>query len=121
MICPACGSTDIRVSKHPHWDDFLQRARGREAFRCRKCRLRFFASPGSEADPVPVHQSTHTHRPKRLISSRTKNRLVKRVVVISIFAVAFILFWFFLRYLTTEHMLAPESRFVSSSPFYMTA
>jgi hypothetical protein len=41
--------------------------------------------------------------------------------VIAIFAVAFILFWFFLRYLTTEHMPAPESRFVSSSQSAVTA
>lgn len=36
--------------------------------------------------------------------------MTRRLIVISIFAVAFILFFFFLRYLTTERMPAPESR-----------
>jgi hypothetical protein len=56
-----------------------------------------------------------------LVSSRTRKRLVKRLVVISIFAAAFIIFWFCLRYLTTEHMPAPESRLVSSSQLVTTA
>jgi len=115
MICPKCSSTEIRVSKHPHWDDFLQRIRGREGYRCRKCRFRFFASPSSELDPVPVHQSTHTSRPKILISTRARKRLVKRLVVISIFAVAFIVFWFFLRYITTERMPGSDSSVMTFS------
>ncbi len=117
MICPTCGSAEIRVSKHPHWDDFLQRIRGREAFRCRKCRLRFFASPSSEFDPAQVRQSMHTHRPKKLISTRAKKRLIQRLTVISIFAVALIIFLFFLRYITTERMPASNSGAIGSGLF----
>jgi multidrug efflux pump subunit AcrB len=50
------------------------------------------------------------------MSTRSKNRLVRRLFVILIFAVAFIIFLFFLRYLTTERMPASDSGAVSS-PF----
>lgn len=113
MTCPGCGSSEVRASKSTRWSDFLQRARSREAFRCRKCRQRFFASISTESVvPVPEHavQSKHTHRPAKLISSRAKKRLIKRLIMISIFAVAFILFLFFLRYLTTERMPASDSQ-----------
>jgi preprotein translocase subunit SecG len=41
------------------------------------------------------------------MSSRTKKRLIQRAVVISIFVVAFIVFLFFLKYLTTERNPEP--------------
>jgi hypothetical protein len=101
MTCPECGSSEVRSSKSTRWNDFLQRVRGREAFRCRKCRQRFFASPSSESVSNPV---THAHHPTKLMSTRSKKRLVRQLIVAAIFAVAFALFLFFLRYLTTERM-----------------
>jgi multidrug efflux pump subunit AcrB len=112
MTCPKCGSCEVRTSKSARWSDIFQRVRGREAFRCRKCRQRFFASISTGyVVPVAEHvvQSTRTHRPTKHISTRRKQRLVKRLVVILIFAVAFILFLFFLRYLTTERMPPSDS------------
>jgi hypothetical protein len=112
MTCPECGSSEVRASRSTRWSDTFQRLRGREAFRCRKCRQRFFASsstvPVLPASGQPV-QSKHTRRPARRISTHTKKRLIKRLVMLSIFAVAFILFLFFLRYLTTERMPASDS------------
>jgi hypothetical protein len=116
MTCPKCGSSDIRTSKSAHWNDVFQRVRGREALRCRKCRLRFFASNMAEPGSERVIQSKHTPRSAKLMSPRTKKHLVRRLIVISIFAVAFVLFLFFLRYLTTERMPASDSGAVSS-PF----
>jgi hypothetical protein len=117
MTCPECGSSEVRASRSTRWSDIFQRVRGREAFRCRKCRLRFFAS-SSTVSVAPVTEqvvrSKRTRRPTRHTSSRTKQRLIKRLVVISIFAVAFILFLFFLRYLTTERMPASDSGTTSS-------
>jgi len=121
MVCPACGSSEIRGSRSTHWDDFIQRVRGREAFRCRKCRQRFFASTGIEPAPKPASQSKKTSRPRKLISERSKKRLVRRLVVITIFAAAFIMFWFFLRYLTTERMPASDSGAVGSPATYSPA
>ena len=43
------------------------------------------------------------------MSSRTKKRLIKQLIMITIFAAAFILFLFFLRYLTTERMPPSDS------------
>ena len=39
---------------------------------------------------------------------------MKRLVVVAIFAFAFVLFWFFLRYLTTERAPSEGSGIVSS-------
>jgi hypothetical protein len=116
MTCPDCGSSEVRASRSTRWNDFFQRVHGREPFRCRKCRLRFFASDSPGSGSEPVAQSGRNHRPTKLLSSRTKKRLIRRLVVISIFAVAFILFLFFLRYLTTERMPSSDSGAVSS-PF----
>jgi len=105
MNCPKCGSTDLRTSKHAHWGDLLQRARGRLAIRCRKCRLRFFVDTAIDAaGKEHIVHSTHKPRQAKLLSSRKKKRLAKQLVVISIFAAAFLLFWFFLRYITGEHL-----------------
>jgi len=114
MICPKCGSDDIRTSKHSHWGDFLQRARGRHALRCRKCRLRFFVTTLTDAAGKDVLVSKHKPRSTKLLSPRTRSRLMKRLVVVAIFAFAFVLFWFFLRYLTTERAPSEGSGIVSS-------
>jgi hypothetical protein len=114
MICPQCGSTNIRNSRRARWGDVFQRIRGLAAFRCRKCRQRFFASDSAEPGQERIVQSKQSHRPKRLISSQTKHRLIRRLIVIAIFTVAFALFWYFLRYLTTEPRPASDSGAVSA-------
>jgi multidrug efflux pump subunit AcrB len=114
MTCPKCRSSEIRASRSSRWSDIFQRVRGREAFRCRKCRQRFFASQSSALGSQQVVQSKHTHRHSRLMSRRTKKRLSRRLIVIAIFAVMFVIFLFFLRYLITERMPASDSGAVSS-------
>ena len=113
MTCPKCGSSDIRASRRARWSDVFHRVRGRETFRCRSCWKRFYASDSTESGLENVDKSKHTHRPAKLMSTRSKKRLVRRLVVISIFAVAFLLFWFFLRYLTTEKNPSQDSGAVS--------
>jgi hypothetical protein len=120
MTCPECGSSEVRASSSTRWNDFLQRVRGREAFRCRKCRLRFFASPSSDSGSKPTEQSTDIRRPNKLMSTRSKKRLVRRLIAVVIFAAAFALFWFFLRYLTTERMPTTDSGAVNSSLSFFT-
>jgi preprotein translocase subunit SecG len=82
-------------------------------FRCRSCRKRFYASDSTESGQRQVDKSKHTHRPAKFMSDRSKKRLIRRLVVISIFALAFIVFWLFLRYLTTEKSSSQDSRAVS--------
>jgi hypothetical protein len=109
MTCPHCGSTDIRSSKRAHLGDAFQRFRGLEPFRCRKCRKRFFASESSLSDGERIVVSKATHRPVKLMSVRKKQRLVRQLTVIGIFAVAFVLFYFFLRYLIREPKPASDT------------
>ena len=89
MTCPKCSSTDVRTSQSSRWDDLFQRVRGRDVFRCRSCRLRFFV-----AAPVGAGAKPEGHR--------RKQRLRRRLLVIAIFVGAFMIFWYFLRYITTE-------------------
>jgi len=48
------------------------------------------------------------------MSTRSKKRLIRRLIVITIFAVAFLLFLLFLRYLTSEKSPSQDSGAVSS-------
>jgi hypothetical protein len=110
MTCPKCDSAEIRPSKHAHLGDSLKRALGLEPFRCRTCGHRFFSSLGVEAVPEsPPPSKKSSNRPRKLIRTRTKKRLLRRLVVISIFGAALVLFWFFLRYMTTDHVAPSDS------------
>lgn len=102
MNCPECGSDNIRTSRSTRWNDIFQRVRGRDVFRCRKCRLRFYASVSAGAGLKHSGKSDRAHSPQKLISTRKKRRLVKRLIVVSIFVFAFIVFLAFLRYITAE-------------------
>jgi uncharacterized membrane protein YvbJ len=103
MTCPECGSTDVRTSTKSNWRDAIHQPFGQEAFRCRRCRHRFYASASAETiAAVQAHQSTRKHHQNNLMSARARKRLVRRAVVITIFLLAFLIFWFFLQYLTKE-------------------
>jgi hypothetical protein len=75
--------------------------------RCKTCRRRFFAS--SDATSAPAAKTRPSRGTNKLISARRKRRIARRLVVISIFAVAFAVFWLFLRYLTTERVPSDSS------------
>ncbi|HTS75206.1 MAG TPA: hypothetical protein VMG40_03325 [Bryobacteraceae bacterium] len=47
VMCPKCGSVDVRRSKSEGLFAVLARIFGRWPFRCRSCRVRFYRS----ADP----------------------------------------------------------------------
>jgi hypothetical protein len=103
MNCPKCKSADVRLSKTPSWRDVFQRVQGREAFRCRDCRARFFAreAPGAETDAGAIQKS------KQIAHFRGKSRRTRQILIISVFAVAFVVFFYILRYLTTERTATP--------------
>jgi len=102
MICPRCGSPEVCPSKTFKWTDVLYLVRGREAVRCQRCRMRFFAAEFSTAALQPAGVPRGTRRPARPLSPPSKKQLVRQLTVISIFALAAIIFLLFLRYLTTE-------------------
>jgi preprotein translocase subunit SecG len=115
MTCPKCGSLDIRVSHSSSWSDALQRVIGRMAFRCRKCRLRFYSSFNTGRSKQMGVQSSGARRSKSLIALGTNKRLKRRLVTVAIFAVAFLLFWIFMRYFTADRSPTQDSSTVRSS------
>jgi hypothetical protein len=107
MTCPECGSSEIRRSRSGKLKDVFQRVRGREPFRCSKCRVRFFAMVSPE---LAFKETAHSQPGRRsLWNSRIKKRLAKRMIVISIFAAALVIFLIFLRYVTTEQNPSSDS------------
>jgi hypothetical protein len=101
MSCPKCGGSEVRPSSHAKWMDRLRAPLGQRAFRCRKCRFRFYTSPG----PAPAAEAAaakHTKRSRQPEGKRGRKRLRRWIVEAIIFAVLLLLFWFFLRYLTRE-------------------
>jgi hypothetical protein len=78
--------------------------------------MRFFAADLAGAALKPAGVPRGIHRPAKLMSPRSKRRLVRRLTVIAIFALAAIIFLFFLRYLTTEGPPSQDSGAVRSQP-----
>ena len=79
---------------------------GREPIRCRKCRQRFFVSRSlalKSGNPL-------IQRPNLIMSSRTKGRLVRRIILVAVFTLAFVIFWFLL-----DKMIGPGSLSRNSS------
>jgi len=78
-------------------------------FRCRNCHKRFYSSGSAEPGARQADQSKQTHRHPKLMNARSKKRMVRRLIVISIFILAFLVFWLFLRYLTTDRSASQDS------------
>jgi hypothetical protein len=111
MTCPKCGSSDTRTSKSPRWIDVLQRVLGRKAFRCRTCRKRFFALPSSPLTLKPAEKPSRGHQSRRILTTRARNRLKRTITLAAIFALAFVLFLIFLRFIMADkdHNYSSES------------
>jgi hypothetical protein len=83
MICPNCASSEIRRSQRSSWADVVQQFRGQDAFRCRKCRNRFYAPRAAVTDPTSV-------RPSRRRRSGGKTSLKKRLKFIGTFGLVIV-------------------------------
>lgn len=103
ITCPACGSADVRASRRARMTDVFYRLRGQEPFRCRSCRRRFFAALPADQRQRHEAERKRSHRSKLNRSARGGRRRVRLQITLSIFAVAFLLFLLFLRYLTTRN------------------
>jgi len=88
--------------------DALRRIGGRVPYRCRKCRHRFFSSEvlvlsdAELAHSAKAGQRSKAHRSARKKGPRSRTRLVRGLITVAIFAAMFLIFWIFLRYLTSE-------------------
>jgi hypothetical protein len=127
MICPGCSSPDVRASQQNRWSDAFQRLIGCQAYRCRKCRLRFYAPELSEVTVGVTTSPGSIHRSQLVTNPGSRKRLVRRLLAIAVFTVMFIIFWFYLKYLTTDRtppdnsqmiqplFAAPSARYVDKS------
>lgn len=111
MTCPKCGSAKVRSSHQLHMIDYFHRFFGRYAFRCRACRCRFYTSK-DEGGAAATFRSRLKRRPTMLHHSMRRKRLLQKCVPLFIFIAAFVIFWFFLRYITTYREAGdrPDSR-----------
>ena len=112
MICPKCSSPDVRASQRTQWKDRFHSLLGYQAYRCRKCRLRFHAPLLSTLTASTVGSVGSTHQIVMGPNMRSRRRLIRRLIMIVIFTVMFAIFWFYLRYLTTDRV-APDTSGVS--------
>ena len=117
MTCEKCGSSNLRLSRHERWTDQFQRVIGREAVRCRNCRRRFYVSRNSPLAKELAGRDGERTSASPASRAQRRRRMAKRLIVIAVFAVAFALFWFFLRYMTTERVPSEESGSISSPPY----
>ena len=99
MTCPKCGSENIRPSRHRKWSDLFRATTGREAFRCRRCHERFYAT-GSESATVILQR-----RFRKRGSKRVQRLLLQAVIGV----VLLLIFYVFLHYLTREPSPANDS------------
>jgi len=113
MICPKCNSPDVRASQSTEWRDFFHSLLGSQAYRCRKCRLRFHAPELSTLTASTVGSSGSMHRTTLVPGFRNRRRLIRRLIAIIIFTAMFAIFWFYLRYLTTDRV-APDTSGMNS-------
>jgi hypothetical protein len=103
MTCPQCASSDIRRSNNSSWKDVLPRLRGRQAFRCRKCRHRFFAQ--ASAQPATSDPDRHAAKIKGDPFSKQwkKRRLFRTIIGVAVIIAMLSLFGLFLRYIAEDH------------------
>lgn len=97
------------MSQQPRWSDAFQRIRGQQPYRCRKCRLRFYAPDLSDLNVSPVAQPHSVHRSALHTRARNRRRTVRRLITIAIFTLMFAIFWFYLRYITADRTPADNS------------
>jgi len=113
MICPKCSSSDVRSSQRTEWKDHFRNLLGSQAYRCRKCRLRFHAPAElSTLTASAVGGAGSMHRTVMGPDLRSRRRLLRRLIVFTIFTVMFVIFWFYLRYLTTDRV-APDNSWIN--------
>jgi hypothetical protein len=102
MICPQCGSADTRASRNFRLGDIFERLRGKGTFRCRRCSKRFYASEPYASGLKKAVQSIRNQQSSHRLRSRTWKRLVRNLIMISIFALAFVLFLLCMRYVIAQ-------------------
>jgi ribosomal protein L37AE/L43A len=115
MTCPHCGNSDIRRSHSSQWSDVLHRAFGRDAYRCRKCRLRFYSPRYAQITTHATKKSDRSGKAAKRLDFRRRKRLIRRLITIAVFVVMFAMFGLFLRHIMEDHPPANNSQGADSS------
>jgi hypothetical protein len=93
MICPSCGSYDVRPSRKQSRWEFLLEWRSLHRFRCRECRRSFAAPlPRAERDALRKSEQTRKKRTKGW-NSFTQGRVQRRAIEIALFVGMLLLFY----------------------------
>jgi hypothetical protein len=100
VICPQCGSHDIRRSHTNKWLDVVRKVRDDYPYRCRECHDRFYSKTGADSRKTDAKQGTH-HRPDHA-RGQSRGRRNRHLIESAIFLIVLAIFWLFLRFLTTE-------------------
>lgn len=108
MLCPACGSSRIRMSEHARKGDGFRRLLGQKAFRCTMCAHRYYASEAARGERHPEHGSGKRRR-SRKEASLARRRMFRELLVLAVFLLAFLIFLLFLRFMTAERSSSMES------------
>jgi len=108
MICPQCGGADTRASRKSYPMDLLHRMLGKEPFRCRTCHTRFYSADSVGAPSSLRSPSRRKHQAKGM-HSRSRRHRKRQLIALAIFALAFIVFWILLHYVTQEKSSGQDS------------
>ncbi len=73
-ICPQCGSDNVRESSTRRGMDLMPSNLGKEAFRCRSCRGRFYVKIDSQAPVSPAARKRRADRKREPIWKHPKLR-----------------------------------------------
>ena len=96
MNCPLCNSVDTRPSRKESRFAFLNEWRGRQLYRCRECRHKFFVQLSSqEMRRLKEAESIRMKRKqgwKGLIQKRTHRRAVEALVFFGMLVVFYLAF-----------------------------
>jgi hypothetical protein len=85
--------------------DVFHSIRGREAYRCRKCRHRFYGAKPTGQGAPGSHRSSHfDSRSLWRGGTQQRRRLFRKLLFFAVFAVAFAIFWMVLRFISTDRM-----------------
>ncbi len=101
MNCPACGKSDIRRSHSSDWRDNFERLLGRQAYRCRKCRQRFYYPAVGEL--ARRNSGLAQKKGVKVRDFRRRKRVMRRIIAVAVFVVMFSLFGLFLRHISQDH------------------
>jgi len=109
MNCPHCGNSDVRHSLSWHWSDWFHRALGQNAYRCRKCQLRFFLPRARRTIANLNEKSERNEKSSKRLEFLRRKRLIRRLITIAVFVVMFSVFGLFLLHISKDHPASTQN------------